>query len=64
MLFAFGIFPLREVDTLVRCEIFKREALEAMLLGMDCLAQEVHVTLDVFESENWRRIQKMFSDWS
>ena len=64
MLFAFGIFPLQEVDTLVRCEIFERKALEAMLFGMDCLVQEVHVTRDVLESEKWRRIQKMFSDRS
>ena len=35
------------MDTLVRCEIFERKALEAMLFGMDCLVQEVHVTRDV-----------------
>ena len=51
MLFAFGIFPLQEVDNLVRYEIFERKALEAMLFGMDCLVQEVHVTRDVLESE-------------
>ena len=39
------------MDTLVRCEIFERKALEAMLFGMDCLVQEMHVTRDVLVSE-------------
>jgi hypothetical protein len=34
---------LQEVDNLERCEIFERKALEAMLFGMDCLVQEVHM---------------------
>ncbi len=41
------VFSLQEVDNLVRYEIFERKALEAMLFGMDCLVQEVHLTRDV-----------------
>ena len=39
MLFAFGIFPLQEVDNLLRYEIFEHNALEAMLSGKDCLCR-------------------------
>jgi len=39
------------VGDLVRYEILEHTALKAMLFGMDCLVQEVHIPRDVLVSE-------------
>ena len=42
---------MQEVGDLVRYEILEHTALKAMLFGMDCLVQEVHIPRDVLVSE-------------